>query len=93
MRSADIVDAVLAGMEEEARAAADKLEADLQKDGEDALGSRALKNRAVICEALVEKIGVYERLMGTGLDVIRQRMESLKAGIVAAILSAEGEED
>lgn len=93
MRSADIVDAVLAGMEEEARIAADKMEADLAADGDKALGSRALKSRAANCESVCDKIGQYERLMGVKLDAIRQRMEGLQAGIAAAILAAEAEED
>lgn len=91
MRSTDIVSAVLAGMEEEATIAAKKLDDDLSKDGDKALGARALKTRAGDCEKMLDKIGQYETLMGVKLDAIRQRMDDLKGSIAAAILAAEEE--
>ena len=92
MRTEDIVDSVLAGMKEEVAQAADKLDADLAKDGDKALGTRALKSRAALCETVAEKVGRYEKMMGVKLDDIRARMEGLQAGIAAAILASEVED-
>lgn len=92
MRTEDIVDAALAGIADEAAQAAKKLDADLAKDGDKALGARALKTRAATCEQVIEKITRYEGMLDVKLDDIRQRMEALRGSVAAAILAVEVEE-
>jgi len=92
MRTADVVDAVLAGMKDEVAIAADRLDKELAKEGDKALGIRALKNRAADCEKVADKIGQYEQMLGVKLDDIRKRMDDLKAGIAQAILSSDEED-
>lgn len=89
MRSQDIVDGVLAGVEEEASAAADKLDKALARSGDDALGARALKTKASECESMLDKLTGYEASMGVKLDGIRKRLDDLRANVAQAILASE----
>jgi hypothetical protein len=89
MRLNDIMDAILAGMQDEVLQATKRMEKDL---AEERCGSRGLRNRAQECERIEEKIGGYEKLLGTSLTAIHDKMEALQANIAAAILQAEAEE-
>jgi len=85
------VEAVLFAVEEEAKAAVEKLEAQIAQhiNDEKRLGKEALGNRASEAEEVETKVGRYEALLGTKLDEIRERLNTLRASITAATLEAE----
>lgn len=83
------VTAILDAVQQEAAEAAERMEREL----EGALGSTALKNRVGRCDRVLEKVAAYETMLGTSLDGIRARMETLSATIAAAILTADAEAD
>lgn len=88
MRSADAARAVLAAIAEEAEAEAAKMEEELSREGDDALGGRALEGRTARTDALRGKVAEYEQLMGGSLDSVRDRLEKLQAALAAASLAA-----
>lgn len=90
MRTAETVAAITDALTAEAAAVAQTMEDELMATGDDALGVRALKTRAVSATALLEKLSTYEELIGRQLD-IRQRIESLSANIVAVALTSSNE--
>lgn len=80
-----ILDAVLREADQECTAMETELDTgDLKK--------RALKARAGKCDDLRVKVEAYEKLLGKSLPKVQQRIEDLKASVVAAELTVQGSE-
>lgn len=91
MHSDQAIDAVVDAVASEARALAEKMEAELLEGN---LGPRALEGRKSTCADVLAKIGRYESLLGRQLDTLRGRVEAIQAELVAGELSAmDGKED
>lgn len=92
MRSVDAVSAILDALENEAQAEAETMESELLAgiNGK-SLGERALTGRVARCESMERKVSRYEGLLGTKLDALRGRLESLRANLAAAALAAMGD--
>ena len=86
MRTAEAVAAITDAITAEAADMAQKIEDELLKTGEEALGKRALNTRVKESMALLEKLSTYEELIGKQLDV-RKRVELLSANITSLALS------
>jgi hypothetical protein len=80
------VEAILDAISQEAEADATKMEAELLSDE---LGGRALASRVSKTEALEAKVTRYEGLLGAKLDVLRDRLEALRANLTVAILKSQ----
>ncbi|HEV3059600.1 MAG TPA: DUF6744 family protein [Vicinamibacterales bacterium] len=91
MKTAEAVAAITDAITAEAAAESAKIEADMEKTGDEALGARALKTRVEALEAMLTKVGTYEELIGKQLAV-RERVTSLRANVSAAILTVMNEE-
>lgn len=89
----EAVEAILDAVTQEATKAAEQIEADLQKSGDEALGARALRTRAAACAATLAKIASYEELLGVKAEAIKARIEDLRAGVAAAALTADEDEE
>jgi hypothetical protein len=87
MRSDEAVAAILAALESEAAAEAKALEDELCK-GE--VTARTCTSRLAKCRDLAAKVASYEQLLGANLDVLRERLGHLDAGLAEAALSAVG---
>jgi len=85
LASEEAVASILDAVEREATTAATAMEEDLV---EAELGARALRNRAEKCAAVVRKVESYEALLGTKLDVLRDRLLTLQGQLAAAALVA-----
>lgn len=90
MRTADAVAAITDAITAEAAAVAAGVDADMQKTGEEKLGTRALGTRVKTLETMREKLGTYEELIGRQLE-IRARLDELAANVSAAVLSSMNE--
>lgn len=90
LRSEEAVAAVLDALSREADRHLAGIEGDL--DCED-LGAKALRTRAARCDRLREKVETYEQLLDRSLEQLRGRIGGLKAGVVAAALLAEAEDE
>jgi hypothetical protein len=89
MKTEKAVEAILAAVLAEAETAVVRLETDLDTGD---LGTRALHTREAACEGMRQKLELYEGLLGRSMDAMGARLEGLKAGLVAAALSAASEE-
>lgn len=87
MRSEDAARAVLAAVSEEVEAEAARMEEELAREGDDALGERALGTRAERAATLRRKTDEYERLLGASLGDARDRLERVQAALAAAALA------
>ncbi len=87
MHSDDAVRAILDAV----RAEVDGEVANMERDLDDAQkpGARALKTRLARAEALDGKLARYEELLGVSLEGVRASVETLRANMTAAILTAE----
>ena len=92
MSNSEAVEAILDAITAEAQREAEALEADLLKDGDDALGARALRGRANRCDAVKAKVESYERFLNVKLDDIRAKLDGLRANLSAAALAATATE-
>lgn len=88
----EVVAAVVDAVTSEAEAECARLEEEVMRDGEDALGKRALASRLERTDAAKEKLARYEALLGTKLDVVRERLLRARGAVAAALLSSGGEE-
>ncbi len=88
LSSAEAVDAILDAVSREAQELAEKMEQELIEDD---LGVNALKHRAGKIDKALSKVGKYENLLGTSLDTLRARMETLSAQMAAALFTAEAQ--
>lgn len=91
LQTKDAVQAILDALEHEAIDTIQAFEAAISATGDAALGPRALATKQRQAAALAEKLGRYEALLGTKLDVIRQTLELTQANLAAAVLAAEAE--
>lgn len=91
LKTADAVAALLDSISAEAASEAEALAEDIgATDDAGALpGPRALRTRLARCGAVEAKVARYEALLGGGLDAMRERLDSLRAMLSAAILTAE----
>jgi hypothetical protein len=83
LRSKDAVDAIMAAITAETKAACDKIEAEIA-DAE--IGPRALKTRQEEVSALLEKVSGYEELLGEKLEQLRAQAETTRSAVAAAIM-------
>lgn len=90
MRSEDAMTAIIDALQQEADAEVKDMESVLAE--EDA-GVVKLRNRHSHCESVEEKVTRYEELLGTKLDDLRARLESLRANLAAAVLKAQADSD
>lgn len=90
LTSEEAVDAILDAVAQEAEQAAAKMEEALHA-GE--LGARALRGRADRCDAIKQKVEMYEQLMGRGVARIHERLDGLRQNLVVAALAAEEDSD
>jgi hypothetical protein len=89
MKNDEAVEAILDAVTEEAKYAAEKMEAELMAD--ESLTARELRTRAKRCEGLLAKVQAYESLLGVKMDVIKSRVVDLSASVAAAALVASSE--
>lgn len=87
MKNAEAVAAITDAVNEEAKQIAAAMDAELALEGDDKLGSRALKSRVEAAEKLLAKINSYEKLLDTQME-IRKRIEDLSANLAMAAMSA-----
>jgi hypothetical protein len=90
MRTEEAVASVLAAVTAEAQDEAVKFEAVLI---EGTMGAVGLSNRVDAAERMKEKLARYEELLGVGLDGMRDKLESLRASLAAAVLVAQAEQE
>lgn len=90
LKNDEAIDAILDAVTAETSAAVAEIEAELIKEGDDALGARALKTRGEICGSLLDKVAAYEELLGVKLTALVSKIEDLRAGVAAAALKTEG---
>lgn len=91
MGNAEAVAAITDAMTKEANDIVSKLQEELSKTGDEALGKRALASRSESVSALLTKLGEYEALLGRQLDV-RGRITEVQATLtMLALTPAEGE--
>lgn len=85
----DAVQAILDAVEIEAKAEADNLEAALAKG----LGLRGLQHRIERADEVALKVERYEALLGTKLEALRARLETLSSDLTVAMLTAKNKEE
>ena len=87
MKNDEAIAAITDAVNEEAKQIAAAMDEELALEGDDKLGSRALKGRAETAQKLLDKISSYEKLLGTQM-AIRQRIEDLSANLAIAAMAA-----
>jgi len=92
LRSTEAIGAILDSLSREAAQQMAGMEEELKEAAVASLGGRAIKTRVGKCEAMAEKLEVYERLAGVSLDELRSRLEGLRANLAAAALIAHSVE-
>lgn len=91
MKNAEAVAAITDAMTKEANDIVAKIQDELSKTGDEALGKRAVTSREEIVAALLAKLGEYEGLLGRQLGV-RERITDLSATLsILALTQGEGE--
>lgn len=95
LQSKEAVDTILDSLQREADQFLGNMEDELQAAAQtaDGMGGRAIKTRLGKCEATVEKLSVYEELLGVKLTNVQQRLNMLQANLAAAALVAASKED
>lgn len=89
MRSEDAIDAILSAVVADTQAACAKIASDIA-DGD--LGDRGLKNREKLTAELVERLAMYENLLGKRLDGLRAAIDETNMAIATAKLAAASDE-
>ncbi len=89
VKDSDAVAAILDAINEEARRAIEAIERELDQEGDDALGARALETRAGTADKILAKVASYETLLDTRMGTLRDRIDGLKANLAAASLKSE----
>lgn len=93
LQTREAVEAILDSIEQEAKGAIEAFEADLTKEGDDALGARALRTRQGQVEKLAGKLSKYEGLLNVKLDGLRASLETVQADLTAAEWALQAEKD
>ncbi len=89
LRSAEALSTILDSLLRESAHEIELLERDLTAERE--MGKRAVGTRISRCASLEEKLGTYERLLGTQLVDVRAKLETLNAGFASAMLIANAD--
>lgn len=89
MKNSEAVNAIFDAVVSEANRAVAAIETELLAEGDDRLGARALESRAAACDAMLTKIAGYETLLGVPFDLMRSRVDDLRASVVAASLRTD----
>ena len=84
LKSDDAVDAILDAVLREADGECAAMEAELDLGN---LRARALRSRMAAADTLRLKVQKYEALLGRNLEQVHERLDGLKAGLVASELS------
>lgn len=84
MRSDRAVEAILAAVEREALAEATTIE----KAIDEGMGARALRGKADHVAQVERKVAIYERLLGTSLVDLQERLQTLRARLSEAAIVA-----
>lgn len=90
LKSTDAIDAILSAVMREADTECGAMETELDVGQ---LKVRALGSRVTRCASLLVKVETYENLLGVGMAHVKERIESLRAGVVAAQLAIAAETD
>lgn len=90
MRSDDAVEAILDAITQEAEGEAAALERALT---ENKLGERGFENRLSHCDLVESKVARYEGLLGKNLDVLREKLEDLRARLTLAVLKQQSADE
>lgn len=90
LKTEEAVEAILDAVLNEADREVSTIETELDTSD---LKARALRTRSSKAEALREKVEAYEQLLGRSMGAVKDRIEALKASIVAAELAAQAETD
>lgn len=88
LKSTDAIAAILDSLNREADAFLERVQEELSSAVQEkgGMGSRAVKTRLQRCEESMEKLAVYEKLLGVSLDSVRARVEGMQANLAAAVL-------
>lgn len=86
----DVVRAVLDSIEAEAGAEAAQMEADIAAAK---FGARAYENRIARTDEVEQKVARYEALVGSKLEVLRTRLDSLRMNLTIAMSKAQSAEE
>jgi hypothetical protein len=78
--------AIMDSLQAEAEAEVQRIDKDLSGG---TLGVKALETRAEDAQSLLEKVEVYERLLDTRLEALRQTIADIQTDVVTAKLAAE----
>jgi hypothetical protein len=89
MRSADAVQAIIAAVTEDTRAACTKIADEIADPN---MGTRALKNREKQTATLLARLDQYEALLGTKLDELRAAIDETRSAVAVAALAASNED-
>lgn len=88
LKSDEAVKAIMDAILGEAERAEAAMAADLAAG---AFGAKGLQVRAIRCGEVMEKVAIYEELLGESMGQMRARLLTLRANLVAAALAAEAE--
>lgn len=90
LRTSDAVEAIMDSVARDAEQAMCELEAEVEKEN---LSPRSLRTRAGRCSDIAAKIERYNKLLEANQGELLEKVEGLKAELVAAALAGEAEED
>lgn len=93
LKSEDAVEAVLSALTTEVTAGIQSVFLDISEQGAKKLGARALRTRQATVAKLLEKATVYENLLGTSVDTLREKLGDLQAALTVAVFEAEAATD
>jgi hypothetical protein len=89
MKSADAIEAILSALENATTTAIDAV-AEAVGGG---IGARALETKSRELDALVNRLGKYEALLGVKLDALRQKTSEAQQTVAVAALAAAADEE
>jgi len=92
MTTQEAIELVFDSIVREAELVAKQIEEELDRSANDdrskSLGPRALEGRAQLAIAVVDKLKIYEELLGVQLTSIRERLDDVKVAAMEASLAA-----
>ncbi len=91
MKNSEAIDAITEAVTAEATRLYDTMMAELERTGDERLGTRALATRASECQAMLGKVQSYEQLLGVLMPRIVGHIEELSASVAAAALLASAD--
>jgi hypothetical protein len=87
IKTEEVKDLVLRSMEAEAHQYLVDLETEINTN--DDLGVRALRTRQLKTDEAINKVSVYETMLGQSMQGLQDAMQAMKARLMASILDAE----